>query len=493
MQLSPDQERAVAVFKRGGNMFLTGPGGSGKTALIRIMVDLAKEAGKTIQVCAMTGCAAVLLGCPDSKTVHSWAGVGLAAAPIDKVVKKVSGSKHKRSEWNKPDILIVDEVSMMSAKLFEILETLGRKCRKRPSTPFGGLQVVFSGDFYQLPPIGDPEDLSGMSGAFCFEHPSWTETFPTTIQLGTIFRQTDQRYVRILNQIRVGRITRSTQDLLVERHLATKLEATRLAAAPDERRFKPTILLPRRRDVDAINAIELRKLEGPRATYKLSVEESLPIRESERASLPIFPHSPESREAEARHLQANIMAEQSIELVVGAQVLCVANIDMEGPYPIVNGSQGVVESFDKGLPMVAFNDGQRRLIGHHVWRSESIPGLGVKQIPLMHAWAITIHKAQGVSLDQAQIDAGSGIFECGQTYVALSRVRSLEGLHLTSFEPSKIKVNRRVQDFYKALGPAPRARAAAPPPAPAPVSAPAAAEQEHEALHEAEQELDLPG
>jgi len=128
--------------------------------------------------------------------------------------------------------------------------------------------------------------------------------------------------------------------------------------------------------------------------------------------------------------------------------MCVANIDMEGPFPVVNGSQGIVTSFVKDLPMVKFNDGQTRIIGEHTWASENCPKIGVKQIPLIHAWAITIHKAQGATLDLVELDAGNSIFECGQTYVALSRVKSLTGLYLKAFDPYKIKIHRKVRIFY---------------------------------------------
>ena len=131
--------------------------------------------------------------------------------------------------------------------------------------------------------------------------------------------------------------------------------------------------------------------------------------------------------------------------------MCIANIDMESPEPIVNGSQGIVIDFVGGLPLVQFNNGAKRVVGYHTWSSEMSPSIGVKQIPLIYAWAITIHKAQGVSLDMAQIDAGSNIFECGQTYVALSRIKSLDGLYLTAFNPQKIKVNKKVQEFYASI------------------------------------------
>jgi len=157
----------------------------------------------------------------------------------------------------------------------------------------------------------------------------------------------------------------------------------------------------------------------------------------------------------------NIMADEELVLKIGAQVMCIANIDSgvvvlqdEGSEinkNIVNGSQGIVIDFLRDLPVVQFTNGTKRVISPHIWASETNPTVGVKQIPLIHAWAITIHKSQGVTLDMAQIDAGSNIFECGQSYVALSRVKSLEGLYLTALNPQKIRVNAKVQQFYASL------------------------------------------
>ena len=439
MNLSVEQQSALDAFNVGfprNNILLTGPGGSGKTALIKRMVEDGEAAGKNVQVCALTGCAAVLLGCKGSKTVHSWAGVGLASAPHGQVVDKVIKNKHKSSGWKKVDVLIIDEISMMSKKLFNILDSIGRKVRKCPGVPFGGIQVVFSGDFYQLPPVGDRDDEE--TSAFCFESEQWNSTFDKTVQLTTIFRQTDNKYTKILNQIRVGKIKKSSYDTLMT-HVGKEV--------PEDSIIKPTILFPKRRNVDLINSSEMDKLENEPHTFELSTDIVLTIGERENVAR----ISEAQREMEHRFLTSNIRADKTLVLKKGAQVMCVANIDMEGPYPIVNGSQGIIVDFLNKLPLVQFNDGQKRIIGYHEWRSENVPGLGVKQIPLILAWAITIHKAQGVTLEMAQIDAGSNIFECGQTYVALSRVKSLEGLYLTDFNPGKVKVNRKVQKYYEGL------------------------------------------
>ena len=445
MELSLEQEQALRVFNEGQNMFLTGPGGTGKTALIKKMVEICKTNGKKIQVCALTGCAAVLLNC-QAKTVHSWAGIGLANGPADLIVRRVATNKYKAAAWKKIDVLIIDEVSMMSQKIFELLDSLGKKVRK-DMRPFGGLQVIFSGDFYQLPPVAKEE--GELDIAFCFESPQWAPTFPTVIQLKKIFRQTDQAYTAILNQIRVGKLFKSALETLTP-HIGKTLPDT----------FVPTILLPRRRDAELINAAELEKLPGEKKLYTLTKAEILPEQQAKQAQAKQQGQgqeqakqeiSAEQREMEHTFLMNNIMADKEIVLKKGAQVMCIANIDMESAEPIVNGSQGIIVDFVGNLPLVQFNSGARRTVGYHTWSSETYPSVGVKQLPLIYAWAITIHKAQGVSLDMAQIDAGSNIFECGQTYVALSRIKSLAGLYLTAFNPQKIKVNKKVQAFYATL------------------------------------------
>jgi len=445
MELSPEQEQALSAFSAGQNLFLTGPGGTGKTALIKKMVDIGKAKGRKVQVCALTGCAAVILNC-QAKTVHSWSGIGVANGSADFIVRKVYSHKYKSSQWKKIDVLIIDEVSMMSQKIFEVLDSIGRKVRSGSAhLPFGGLQLVCSGDFYQLPPVTREEDKERdpLTAAFCFESPRWRDTFHQTVELKKIFRQTDQVYTKILNQIRVGKLYKSSLDTLAV-HISKPLPAN----------FIPTILLPRRREAEMINAAELAKLTGAEIIYKISNADDV-LELAQKTQQPKEKVSdlitPEQREMEKQFLINSIMADKEISLKKGAQVMCIANLDMESPEPIVNGSQGIVVDFVAGLPLVKFNNGAKRVVGLHIWSSENHPTIGVKQLPLIYAWAITIHKAQGVSLDMAQIDAGSNIFECGQTYVALSRVKSLDGLYLTAFDPQKIKVNRKVQDFYASL------------------------------------------
>jgi len=442
MQLSPEQQLALDEFIAGKNIFLTGPGGSGKTELIKRMVLLSESANKKYQVCALTGCAAILLNCK-AKTIHSWAGIGLANGSVEEIVRKVIGNKFKLAAWKKVNVLIIDEVSMMSSKIFDILDLIGKKARKQLLKPFGGIQVIFSGDFYQLPPVGHDES----SSAFCFESAQWHSTIDSVIQLKTIFRQTDQTYTDILNQIRVGKLYKSSLEKLSE-HVNKPIPPTLL--------FKPTILFPRRKDVDFINITELAKLgDAEQHKYtlaKVPVTELMSITSDKYKKMTEEMEISESqKDTEYAFIESNIKADKEIILKKGTQVMCIANIDMESEKPIVNGSQGIILEFIGGFPLIQFNNGEKRMVGYHTWISENFSSIAVKQIPLILAWAITIHKAQGVSLDLAQIDVGSNIFECGQTYVALSRIKSLEGLYLTAFNPQKIKVNKKVQEFYTLL------------------------------------------
>lgn len=440
MQFSEEQQQALNDFINNKNIFLTGPGGSGKTELIKYMVNIAQNKNKSIQVCALTGCAAILLGCK-AKTIHSWAGIGLASGESFDIVNKVLNNKYKKARWKTIDILIIDEVSMMSEKLFDILDLIAKRAKKCFDKPFGGIQLVFSGDFYQLPPVGDDHDQ--ITKNFCFESSNWKKTFNSTIKLTKIFRQNDLDYTKILNQIRVGKLTKSSYNKLLER--------VNLVRDNNENKILPTILLPKKYGVDLINKTELSKLTGEDYifnTTRVDISE-LSLTNDEIVEFDIA--SSQFKENEYNNLTENIMADKNLLLKVGAQVMCIANIDMESSHPIVNGSQGIITEFKNGLPLVEFKDGQKKIIGYHNWSSENIKGVAIKQIPLIHAWAITIHKAQGVTLEFAEIDSGSNIFEAGQTYVALSRVKSLSGLYLTAFNPQKIKVNRKVIEFYNSI------------------------------------------
>jgi ATP-dependent DNA helicase PIF1 len=437
MQFSKEQEIAYNKYIEGNNIFITGPGGTGKTALIRCIQQDACKKGINIQVCALTGCAAVLLECK-AKTIHSWAGIGLGNGSIEQIVQKVMKNKFAKTNWKGTNILIIDEVSMMSLKLFEMLDAIGKTVRKS-SKPFGGIQLIFSGDFYQLPPVGNKDEPETYQ--FCFESPLWFQTFQNHVSLSHIFRQNDPVYQCILNQIREGRLKRSSNDTLLQ-YVGRVI--------PEDSTILPTKLFPKRNQVDHINSSEMNKLSGKEYEYKIKYHSDLEI--SVQDKITRMGYTKEQVHTELLHLQNNLRCEEIVKLKIGSQVMCIVNIQLDNGNILCNGAQGVVVSIDMlGLPVVKFKNGYQMTMSYHVWPSELIPGIGVSQVPLILAWALTIHKSQGSTLDIAEIDAGSGIFECGQTYVALSRVKSLEGLYLSSFDASKVRISKKVQEFYKRL------------------------------------------
>ena len=439
MEFSKEQQNAYNKYLEGKNIFITGPGGTGKTALIRHIQKDAYKKCIDIQVCALTGCAAVLLQCK-AKTVHSWAGIGLGNGTIEQIVNKILKNKYIKATWKGTDILVVDEVSMMSLKLFEMLDAIAKAVRKNPK-PFGGLQVIFSGDFYQLPPVGTKDEPD--TTKFCFESSLWFETFKINdhISLNEIFRQNDPIYQRILNQIREGRLKRSSNEILLQ-HVDRVIDPSF--------QIRPTKLFPTRNKVDYINVNEMNKLTGKEYEYKIKYHSDLEMSASERTIR--IGYTKEQIQTELMYLQSNLRCDEIVKLKVGAQVMCIVNINLDNGDILCNGAQGIIVDISpQGFPIVKYKNGYQMTMSYHIWPSELIPGIGVSQVPLILAWALTIHKAQGSTLDIAEVDAGSGIFECGQTYVALSRVKSLEGLYLCSFDSKRVRINRKVQQFYEVL------------------------------------------
>ena len=446
--LSVEQECACQQFENGDNLFVTGQAGTGKTLLIKYFLELAKIRKKNIQVCALTGCAALLLEGCNATTIHSWSGIKLANKEKEVVIDSVLQNKNAIQKWKKTQILIVDEVSMMSEKVFDLLNEIGKRIRQSTKA-FGGIQVIFMGDFYQLPPVGRDE-------RFCFESVHWYNVFilDNHIELQTIFRQRNSMHQSILSAVRCGEIKKEHIQFL-ESYVKRTFDQEKHSGCV------PMKLFPTRQKVDSVNQSTFAQLEGPCYDYNyiqktncctyLETGSPIPVSYLEKCRKEI---TTKQKEYELDYLINNSPCEKVLSLKKGTNVMCTVNLDLD--IGICNGSIGVVIDFTSvitgsPIPIVRFSNGIVKQIPIKYWQSEEYPSLAIGQIPLQYAWAITIHKIQGASLSLAEMDIGNHIFEYGQSYVALSRMKDLEGLYLSGFSPTKIKVHPKVKAFYNSI------------------------------------------
>ena len=446
MELVTAQKYAFEKFCQGQNLFITGPGGTGKSKLINDFVLHSAKVKNPIQVTALTGCAAILLG-NSAKTIHSWSGIKTCRGENTNVIEQVIKNRRIMKNWRSIKTLIIDEVSMMSVKMFDILNAIG-KIVKHNDKPFGGIQIVLTGDFYQLPPIETAGDLD--SGKFCFESNEWKNTFSydNHVVLTKIFRQHDECYIKILNEIRKGELCEDNIKLLTS-------YVNRSYNKEEHNGVSLTKLFPIRNSVDFINNSMFKALEDEAKTYNMLIDTNNIIYSNTKKSIEeeivqICKKAPDFEiENEINFLKNNTPCVEKLELKIGATVMCTANLDIENG--ICNGSQGIIIEFVNKVPKVKFTNNVIMLLDYHTWQSEKYPTISISQYPLMLAWAITIHKIQGTTLDMAEMDIGRDVFACGQTYVALSRIRSLEGLYLSGFDPKKIKANTKVKEFYDSI------------------------------------------
>ena len=425
--MDADQQKAIELARTNKSFFLTGAGGTGKTYVIQGILDALKREGRDVALTALTGCAALLLG-RGAKTLHSWAGIGLGKEPVQTLVIKLRKSFRAKRNWLAADTLIIDEVSMLTPELLDKLEEIARIMR-RDTRPFGGLQLILVGDLYQLPPVNKDEERETR---FVFEAATWTKCIQDSVILRTIHRQADPTFVKILNEARAGKLSEESIRVLETRRTNEwkKLE------------IKPTLLFTRKADVDSINYTNLKKCPGPDMTFRAKTVFTPKI-----GGGILNEADPEVVRARER-MDKNAPYVPELVLRKGAQVMMIVNHSLE--QGLVNGSRGVVEGFCEGdnpYPMVKFKNGETIIVSPSSWASEDIDGMERQQIPLRLAYAVTIHKAQGATLDCALVDIGESTFEYGQAYVALSRVRSLDCLYIWDFKPNVFLVHPKVKAF----------------------------------------------
>ena len=405
------QEQALRIMKTGVNVYLTGSAGSGKTYLLNKYIKYLESHGVPVAVTASTGIAATHM---NGMTIHSWSGLGIKDHLDERELEKLEERKYLWKRFDKARVLIIDEISMLEGKQLEMVERICRRF-KRNDKPFGGLQVILSGDFFQLPPVRKGEDKDG---EIIPKSKVWQILNPAVCYLEEQFRQKDDILTGILNKIRSNQIEEGDYQIL-EKRIGVNISA-----------FKPTKLYTHNADVDLINEKELAEINEQEITFVMTGDGPLNLVEI---------------------LKKSSIATEVLKMKKGAEIMCIKN-NFEMGY--VNGSRGKIVDFelDTRYPVVELYSGQRVTLKPESWSIEEEGRIkaSIKQIPLRLAWAITIHKSQGMSLDNAEIDLGK-TFTYGMGYVALSRVRTLEGIILKSLDKKALLVDPRVLSLDQEL------------------------------------------
>ena len=401
------QAEALNILKTGANVFLTGEPGAGKTHALNTYVDYLKKRSVDVAVTASTGIAATHI---NGMTIHAWSGIGIKSelSPYDldqitsreKVVKRVSRAQ----------VLVIDEISMLDGRTLSMVEQVVRMIKGTPE-PFGGMQVVLVGDFFQLPPITG----KGTSAQFACETPVWHGMRPLICYLSEQYRQDDATLLSLLSSLRKGTVDESVYDVI---------SSCKNTSLPDG--TEATRLFTHNVDVDRINTEHLAQLDGDVRRFEMTSRGPKLLVET---------------------IQKSCLSPEILELKIGAMVMCTKN-NFEVGY--VNGTLGHVIGYDEknGHPIIQTFSGEEMVISPNIWTiAEGDKVLAeVSQIPLRLAWAITVHKSQGMTLDAAEIDL-SNAFEYGQGYVALSRVRTLGGLVLSGCNARALEVHPRVLEL----------------------------------------------
>ena len=394
-----DQELALAILLSGRSALLTGAAGTGKTHLLNNFIAQARKRGKKVSVTATTGLAATHLG---GNTIHSWSGIGVSDHLPNNFFERLS--KTRRDVISKTDVLIIDEISMLHDFRLDMIDKVLRTVRENDQ-PFGGIQLVMSGDFFQLPPVNCPNE---QGGGFVVYSDAWQELQPAVLYLERQYRQNDEQLLEILTALRTGDVRR--------RHVEALLTRTEIEPPDGDITELHTVNV----DVDDINIQKLAELPGEERSYQQTTTGS---------------------KIYVENLQRSVLAPENLVIKLGALVMAVKN----SPQKLyANGSIGTVVDFEPltEYPVVEFRDGRRVTMAPDVWelRDGERKRASISQVPLRLAWAITVHKSQGMTLDAAKIDLRKAFVE-GMGYVALSRVRDLDNLYLYGINRRALEVS----------------------------------------------------
>ncbi len=427
------QDQALSILKTGANVFLTGEPGAGKTHTINRYLEYIKSTGVEVAVTASTGIAATHIG---GMTIHSWSGIGIKSILTRYDIDRLATNEYVVKRIQRAKILIIDEVSMLSPTMLSMVEAVVREVRQNQE-PFGGMQVILVGDFFQLPPVSShssppakgewPSTAEGVNHynqelfsdeetpIFAYESPAWKKLNPIVCYLTEQHRQDDEKFFALLNAIRTDSFDEAHLEILMER----KNDSTHTPTDIPK-------LFSHNADVDAINSRMLGALTTESRTYNMLSR---------------------GKDALVAMLQKGCLSPAVLTLKIGTEVMFTKNNPKEG---FANGTLGVVTAFDKesGAPIVRTKNGRDVKVMAMDWALEENGKIKaeISQLPLRHAWAITVHKSQGMSMDAAVLDL-SQVFEYGQGYVALSRVRRLSGLYIFGWNEMAFKVHPRILEM----------------------------------------------
>ena len=401
------QSQALDILKTGNSVFLTGEPGAGKTYTINRYVAYLRSKEVNVAITASTGIAATHVG---GMTIHSWCGIGISKSLSREELRDIAKNSRIVNRMLKTSVLIIDEISMLDGHTFDLIELVCRTVRKKDE-PFGGMQVVCVGDFFQLPPVsrmGEPDPV------FAFQSRAWQMIDPRVCYLTEHHRQEDAVFLGLLRSMRAGYLSEEDKNILLSREVDMQFDLPDLDVPK---------LFTHNMNVDRLNDEELRRIPGVKQTFEMEFHGAPPLVEQ---------------------LKRGCLSPDALHLKKGAQVMFTKNSFTEN---FVNGTLGVVTGFvgDSKYPIVKTKSGQTIEVVPTSWsiRAEDKELASIVQIPLRLAWAMTVHKSQGMSLDAAFVDL-SHAFVCGQGYVALSRVRTLEGLHLGGLNAQALEVNQDV-------------------------------------------------
>nr|CCC93318.1 unnamed protein product [Trypanosoma congolense IL3000] len=435
MEWTSELTEATRLVCSGNNVFITGSAGTGKTKWLTHLIKNVLPQDESTVVTAATGIASRQLnGC----TIHSFAGIGRGEGGLAKVYNRVKSRQDIVRSWRQCKVLIIDEIGVISPELFSMLDEIARRLREAPDKPFGGIQVILLGDFLQLPPVnpaatgnewssGNGPVVAGNEAKWCFESPSWDELQLALVEFQKSYRhEKDPEFAQCLDDIRFGRYTRRVERIMKE---------CCAASVGKEHNIEPTMLVARRMEAARHNEERLKLLDY-NTFHRYTSEDTLNV-----------PNV---------NLDKEVSLQQWLELRVGAQVVLLASIP-DAPY-LANGDQGIVVSFvekapNHYLPVVCFTESNEEVlipvVKMDVLSHDGRVIASREQIPLQLSWAMTVHRAQGMTLPLVRVHLDRSFFDSGQAYVAVSRVRQRKDLLLSKFDPEAILADGRAVAFYE--------------------------------------------